>query len=242
MVSARRVRVRTAGRDLGLRPLLMLPGLGLSGRYLLPFGGLMAEDRRVLTPDPPGFGRSDEPGAEVTVAAMADVLADWLVDTCPTPVDVVGNSMGCQIGAELAARHGDLVAGLVLQGATVDPAARSIFHLGLRTARVARHEAPSLGPVEMVDWARTGPRRVFRGVQAMMTHRLEDTLPSVRCPTLVVLGAHDSISTRHWAHEVVALLPHGDFRLVPGAAHAMPYTHPLELARVVRPFLAAAER
>jgi hypothetical protein len=45
---------------------------------------------------------------------------------------------------------------------------------------------------------------------------------------------------QHWAEEVTRLLPSGQLKVIPGGPHTLVYTMPLELVRVVRPFLDAA--
>jgi pimeloyl-ACP methyl ester carboxylesterase len=50
---------------------------------------------------------------------------DWLEAADLPSVAVLGNSFGCQVAVELAVRHPDRVAGLVLVGPTMDPSART---------------------------------------------------------------------------------------------------------------------
>ena len=75
--------------------------------------------------DLPGFGLSGDPGRVVGVAEQADHLAAWLEAGGLPPVAVLGNSFGCQVAVELAMRHPDRVAGLVLVGPTMDSSART---------------------------------------------------------------------------------------------------------------------
>jgi pimeloyl-ACP methyl ester carboxylesterase len=59
--------------------------------------------------------------------------------------------------------------------------------------------------------------------------------PSVEAPVLVVRGEHDRIVPQAWAEEV-ARLARGRLEVLPGG-HALNFTSPEELARVVRSFL-----
>jgi pimeloyl-ACP methyl ester carboxylesterase len=67
--------------------------------------------------------------------------------------------------------------------------------------------------------------------------RIEDKLPHLDVPTLVVRGARDPIAPQRWVEEAARLLPQGRLVVVPGAAHTMNFTSPDALARVVRPFV-----
>ena len=74
-----------------------------------------------------------------------------------------------------------------------------------------------------------------------MEDRIEEKLPHVRVPALVVRGSKDPIVPQRWAEEVARLLPMGRLVVVPGAPHTLVYDAPLELARVVRPFLSGGQ-
>jgi 2-hydroxy-6-oxonona-2,4-dienedioate hydrolase len=57
----------------------------------------------------------------------------------------------------------------------------------------------------------------------------------------VVRGARDPVAPQRWVEEATRLLPRGELRVVPGAAHTMVAVAALELTRVVRPFLLRLE-
>jgi pimeloyl-ACP methyl ester carboxylesterase len=77
-------------------------------------------DHRILVPDFPGFGESnDEPW--VSVADTADRVAELLGET---PAHVVGLSLGSSVALELAARHPGLVKSLFLASAQAAPPRR----------------------------------------------------------------------------------------------------------------------
>lgn len=69
---------------------------------------------------------------------------------------------------------------------------------------------------------------------------LRDRLGAVRCPTLVILGEHDSTIPTHLGREIVEAIPDGLARmeLIPEAAHEVVVDNPAESYRLVRDFLA----
>jgi pimeloyl-ACP methyl ester carboxylesterase len=107
-------------------PVVLVHGLVVSSRYMVPLTRALAADFRVYAPDLPGFGESSKPSRTLDLPAMADTLHAWMRTIGLTKVALVGNSFGCQLIAELAVRHPEIVARLVLQGPTVDAAARSL--------------------------------------------------------------------------------------------------------------------
>jgi 2-hydroxy-6-oxonona-2,4-dienedioate hydrolase len=60
------------------------------------------------------------------VPQLADALTAWIGAAGIGRPALVGNSFGCQVIVELAARHPEQVACAVLQGPTMDAAARSL--------------------------------------------------------------------------------------------------------------------
>jgi pimeloyl-ACP methyl ester carboxylesterase len=69
---------------------------------------------RLVVPDRPGYGRST--GDAIGMGDNAEAMAQLLVERRAAPAVVVGHSYGGGIAILLAARHPELVSGLVLVG------------------------------------------------------------------------------------------------------------------------------
>ncbi|MCC3765325.1 alpha/beta hydrolase [Glycomyces sp. TRM65418] len=221
----------------GKAPVLLVHGMAVSHRYLMPLAALLADRYPVRAVDLPGFGLSGEPGAVLGVPALADRLAAWVEATGEAPAALVANSFGTQISVALAARHPHLVRSLVLVGPTMDPAARTRPRQALRWLRGLPYEDPSQLPIILRDLADAGLRRAWRTFGIALEHHVEYDLPKVRVPTLVTRGAKEAVATQRWVREVVRLLPHGEMAVIPGSPHDATYTTPVELAELVLPFL-----
>lgn len=239
VVNGRRMHARVSGGEAtGGPPVVLVHGLVVSGRYMVPLMGVLARSHAVYAPDLPGFGRSEGPAGAPDVAGLADSLAAWMRAAGLEGAALVGNSMGCQVIVELVLRHPGLIERVVLQGPTMDPRARSaprqIGRLLIDTTR----EPPSLVAIEALDLLRAGVRLSWRTFRRALDDPIEEKLPRVRVPALVVHGLRDRISPHRWAEEVARLLPDGCLVVLPHAAHAANYSAPAELAREIRPFLA----
>ncbi len=107
-----RLSVQVAGDG---APLLLLHGLGGSGRYWAGIGPLLAQNHTLIAPDLAGFGRSDKPRIEYTrdfhVGTIEALLAALAVEG---RVDVAGHSMGGILAGLFAARHADRVGSLAV--------------------------------------------------------------------------------------------------------------------------------
>ena len=216
---------------------VLVHGVGVSHRYLMPTAERLATFCRVWVPDLPGFGLSSKPQHILTLQELSDALADWMRAVEIRRATLLGNSFGCQIIADFAVRHAALIERAILQGPTVDPAARTARQQLWRWLVNGRHEAPAQALVILRDYRDCGLRRVFRTFKYALDDHIEGTLPHVRVPTLVVRGSRDVIVPQRWAEEATRLLPDGRLVIIPHAAHTLNYQKPAELTEAVRSFL-----
>jgi pimeloyl-ACP methyl ester carboxylesterase len=221
----------------GAPPVVLVHGVGLSHRYLLPTAERLAPCCPVYVPDLPGFGKSAKPRRALGLAELTDALAAWMPAVGLERAVLLGNSFGCQIIADLAMRHPARIEATVLVGPTIDPHARTALGQIRRWLRNTPGEAPSQGLVIARDYWDCGLRRLVRTFRYALEDRIEDKLPLVRVPALVVRGSRDTIVPQCWAQEVTGLLPKGRLIVIPGAAHTLVYKVPAELVRAIRPFL-----
>ncbi len=89
----------------------------------------------------------------------------------------------------------------------------------------------------LLDYLSAGLRRSFATFRHALEDRMEEKLPHLEVPTLVVRGERDPIVPQRWAERAAHLLPEGRLVVVPGAAHTMNYAAPSDLARVVHSFI-----
>jgi pimeloyl-ACP methyl ester carboxylesterase len=209
-----------------------VPGLCVAS-YLYPAcDALAAEGFQVELLEPPGWPRSARPEVEPrTMAQLAGWVSDWLILRGLTDVVLVGQSMGAQIAAHVAARRPDQVALLVLQGPVFDPAFRTPGRALWRWLLDVPRERLSLAVREVPEWCRVGPKRVWRNLRLSVDERLEETITQVRAPILVVVGQHDTLAGRRWAAALAA--PEGDFLVMPGLPHSSPHADPAGFAQLL---------
>ena len=239
-VDGLRLHARVAERP-GAEPIVLVHGIAVSSRYMLPVARELAGFASVYAVDLPGFGRSTKPRRSLGVVELARALLAWMDAAAIDRPTLLGNSFGCQVAASFAAREPERTARLVLVGPTTDAGARSRPRQIARWMRSALHERPSLPFVLARDALDAGPRRIWETFETSLADRVEETLPLVRAPTLVVRGERDPLVPQRWAEEVTARLPHARLVVVPGAGHALNYSRPRDLTRLVRAFLAESD-
>jgi 2-hydroxy-6-oxonona-2,4-dienedioate hydrolase len=219
-------------------PILLVHGLGVSGRYFLPLAERLARHFAVHIPELPGHGDSSRPDHALDVPALADVLEAWLEAAgLPDQLVIVANSMGCQVAAALCVLRPVRARALVFIGPTLDPANRQMLRLAARFVGTGFFERLSLPWRLLVDYTRMGWRRYAEELRHMRADRIERRLPYVSAPTLVLRGSQDLVVPAAWASHVTGLLPDGRLVTVPGWGHALHYSVPDEAAALVRAFV-----
>lgn len=207
---------------------------------MVPTAERLAPLCRLYAPDLPGYGLSFKPRPILLLPQLADALAQWMDTLNLARAHFVGNSFGCQVIAHFAARHPARVERLVLQGPTVDPRSRSVPRQFWKLLVNSLREPRALGKLTRKDYARAGLTRAKQTMHLAMADPIEEILPRVCAPTLVVRGARDPLVPQRWADQVTQLLPQGALRVIPGAPHTINYSAPLEFVRVMQPFLQLA--
>ena len=249
VVGGVRIHARVSSRGAGGGvPIVFVHGLGVSSRYMEPTMAVLAAEFDVAALDLPGFGRSGNPSHILDVAELATSLRAWLHVRGIGPAVFVGNSFGCQIIVECMMQSPERARGLVLDAPTIDPAHRSRWSMIARVLRDVPNEPASLALVVARDYLRAGPRRILTTLSHAIADRIEEKLPLLTMPVLVVCGARDPVVTVRWASEVARLVgiertgsAGGVMQCVGDAAHALPYDDPRTFAGIIERFYRGAE-
>lgn len=235
-VGSHRIFFRSGGRAAGI-PVVLVHGAVISGRYMVPVAERLAPAYRVHVPDLPGFGRSADPPRPLHVPQLAEALHAWLGRAGIAQAHLLGNSLGAQVVAQLAARWPACAASVILVGPTVDRAARTrvaqLWRLGLDAFR----ERPSLIPLHLLDLARAGWRFAFSTLDIALADRIEDQVSRIGAPLLIVCGDGDPLAPVAWCSWLASQSPHADLRVLEGP-HALNYSRPEALAACVREWIA----
>lgn len=242
-VDGRRIHARVSGMPAVAPPIVFVHGLGVSSRYMEPTLARLAGAYRVAAIDLAGFGQSDTPRRAFTLGEHAQLLLHWLDARGIVAPILVGNSYGCQVIVECVSRAPGCAQGLVLNAPTMDPAHRSALAMMARVLADVPREPWRLAVVVARDYWRAGPRRLLVTLADALRDRIEEKLPGIVQPTLVVCGARDPVVTVRWASECARLVgieradaAGGTMQCVATAAHALPYDDPDTFAAIIANF------
>lgn len=237
-----RISARTFGRE--ATPLVFVHGLGMSSRYLEPTMVRLAGAHLVAGPDLPGFGRSGTPRRALDLRELAMALAGWMDGRGMGPAVFIGNSYGCQVIVELAAQQPQRAIGLVLNAPTMDPAHRTLVGQVSRVLADIPFESLPLATHVLRDYLRAGPLRLLATLRHALADRIEEKLPTIVAPTLVVCGGRDPLVTERWCVEATRLIgmsvpgaAGATLVVLPKASHAVPFDDPDSFARLIDEFV-----
>ena len=218
-------------------PVVLVCGLGVSSRYMIPAAMELANGFDVYCPDLPGFGKSSKPAHALNISQLSEALDGFLQANDLSRAVIVGHSFGCQIAAEFALRHSQKPERLVLAAPSGDPRVNSAFRYFGRLMLDTFLEPFSLIPLAVGDYLAAGLARGLRTVQFALEDRLEDKLQFIEMPALVLRGSSDPIVTSDWVRQAAGSLPDGKLLTIKGAAHAVNYNSPEQFARAIREFI-----
>jgi 3-oxoadipate enol-lactonase len=241
-------------------PLLLVHGFPLDHTMWRGQIQTLSDICRVIAPDLRGFGASSVSTATVTMARMADDLAD-LLDALDIqePITFCGLSMGGYIAWSFYRRHRSRLARLVLcdtraqadspEAARVrresadrvlveGPAFLADAMLDRLFAPETRTEAPEILEATRRTILNTAPEGIAAALRGMAERPDEtDLLPEIDVPTLVVCGQHDAISTVQEMCGIATRIPSARFAQIPAAGHMAPLENPRQVNDAIRKFV-----
>ena len=216
-------------------PIIHVHGFAISGEYLMPTARRLARRWVNVVPDLPGYGRSERRDHVLDIPGLAGALLAVLDALDIDQAVLVGNSMGCPIGLEVAHTAPERVHRLVLVspagGGQNQPLLRALGQLAIDGLR----ESPRMLPVALPDYLKFGPLNGLRLFRELTLFPSLDRLLRTPVPTLAVLGGRDPLmASPARVRDVARHSPrHLAVALIEKAAHAVNFSHPEELAAVI---------
>lgn len=250
-------------------PLLLIVGYGGSSANLTPeYVASFARTFRVITFDNRGTGQSDRFDGPTSIEEMADDAAGLLDVLGIGRAHVMGTSMGGYIAQELALRHPEKVAGLVL-GCThpgrphmVEPTPEVLAMIapdvgvGLDPREARRRSFPAQYTPEfiaanrdflesVIDRASAYPTPIATRARQMEAIRAwkgsHDRRHKLTAPTLIITGERDVLIVPENARILHERIDGSGLHVIKDAAHMFQHSHPEETVRVVTEFLASCD-
>lgn len=241
-------------------PVLLGHSLLCDGRMWEGVAPALAAKHKVINIDARGHGRSSAP----TRFTLEDLADDWLAimeaERIPRAA-LVGLSMGGMTAMRVALRSPERVAGMVLIDSNAEAEAplkrirygvlaETLRRLGVidplvaigarimfgKTTRAAR---PEIVAGQAVRLKEQDPMGLYHGCRAVFSRpSIERRLPSIKAPTLVLVGSEDVATPLPHSQRIAAGIPDSLLVVIPRVGHLAALEAPELVAREVLAHLA----
>jgi 3-oxoadipate enol-lactonase len=245
-------------------PLLLVHGFPLDHSMWNAQIEALSAHARVIAPDVRGFGKSPLGDVDPQHGIPMDQYADELVELLDAlkitePVVLAGFSMGGYIAWQFVRKHGDRLRALIQcdTRAVADTEegragrikmAENVAEWG--SARVAEMMGPKLFSARALETqpqlmaevrrvaANTPPAAIAAAQRGMAARPdVSGMLPSIRVPTLVLVGADDAISSSAEMRKIADGIPDAEFVEIPDSGHMTTMEKPAEVNAAISGFL-----
>jgi 3-oxoadipate enol-lactonase len=241
-------------------PVVLLHAFPVNGRMFEPQMEALSEERRVVAPDYPGFGRSPRTPAQPDVRYYAEAVRRLLDRLGIERVVLGGVSMGGYVAFGCLRLFPERVSGLILANTRPEPDAEEVRENRKNMARrVAEEGVEVLIELQMerllarntlendaavVEKVRamileSSPNGVVAALGAMRD-RPDSTplLASIEVPTLVIGGEEDEISSPEVMEAMAEKIPNSRHVTLPRAGHLSNLEAPEGFNSALKEFLA----
>jgi pimeloyl-ACP methyl ester carboxylesterase len=253
-----------------LPPAIFIHGLGGCWQNWLENIPRLAQERRCIALDLPGFAGSEMPREKITISGYGESVVEFgRLLGVDEPVDLIGNSMGGFIAAEIGINHADFArrivlcsaAGIsitnlkrrpVLTSARVTAAVTNVViaqreamvkRPGLRhliLAYVFRHPTRVDADLAYQFTSGTGSPGFMPALDALTDYDFRDRLENVKVPVLLVWGREDNLVPVEDADEFEQRIPDARKVILDDTGHVPMLERPETFNNLVVDFLGDA--
>jgi pimeloyl-ACP methyl ester carboxylesterase len=269
-IDGRRVNFVDVGEG-DMPPAVFVHGLAGCWQNWLETIPRLAQERRCLALDLPGFSQSEMPREKISISGYRDTILEFgRVLGLDEPVDLIGNSMGGFIAAELGINGADFARRIVLCSAAgisstnlrrrpLLTAARAVA--AATNVALARREAMVKRPVLreialayvfrhplLIDadlafhtMSGAGSPGFLDALDALTDYDFRDRLTDVKVPVLLVWGRNDNLVPVRDADEFERLIPNARKVILEDTGHVAMLERPQTFNDLAVQFLAEPE-
>jgi len=237
-------------------PLLLLHQIGLSSGQYLQVIPILAKHYWVVAMDIIGYGNSDLPPLGYKTADYAQATLHFLDALNVKQASIIGARFGGSIAVEMAVSQPARVDKLIISTCSyLEPEARNergsrpiynsmeikadgshLMKLWERESIVGRFQKPELIHSFVVDYLRSDlGLRAEDGHRALYSYDIQERLPLIKSPTLLIYGSQDDYYNRRELTK--NLIPRCKIKIIEGAHSLAMYEKPEEYSQAILEFL-----
>lgn len=232
-------------------PIIILHGWGLRGSAYDKLASLLKEKGyRIFSPDLPGFGREPLAKEAMTLEDYATFVKDFIQKKHLRKVIFIGHSFGGRVAIKFSVKFPNFVHALVLTGAPgikhrLSFVRRVVMCVSVVFGEVFRSrlllplkETARKGLYFLIgEWDYYKAGDLQETFKRIVSEALQDCLPQIKAPTLLLWGEKDRIIPVSDARRMRSLIPKCQLVVVENAGHKLPYEKPEAFVSAIQNFL-----
>ena len=236
-------------------PLVLVHGFLGSSKMWEPQINFFKDYFRVITPDLPGFGKSNKAKSHNNIQSIANLLLDCLDEKKIDQFYLLGHSMGGMIVQEMAKKIGDKISKLVCYSTgprgempgrfeTVDESRENLQKSGLET--MARNiaktwfikgEKAKYFDVCIETGKQTSMEAVDNSLVAFKNWNGVDTLKNIKNETLIIWGDQDKSYNFEQVQTLEKNIENSKLIIFKNCAHNVHLEQPDQFNKTIKDFL-----
>jgi aminoacrylate hydrolase len=242
-------------------PVALIAGMGGAASFWKPQIAALSARYQLILHDQRGCGASSRGALPYSVPMMGDDFLAVLDDLGIEAAHCVGHAAGAAIAQDVALRHPDRIASIVMVGAwaRVDPYFRRVFEirkdllrnsgrlayvrampLFLNTPAWVSRNIAKLEAEEPAFADHLPPDEILLGrIDAFSAWEPGEALSALTCPVLIASAEDDHLVPIHCAHDMARIMPSAQTHTFATGGHSMSQTDPDTFNDVVLKFLDA---
>ncbi|CAM3928788.1 alpha/beta fold hydrolase [Serratia silvae] len=223
----------------------------------------LSDSYRCIVLDMPGHGQSGYHPNGWTLDDLSRDLALMIQELSLGKVTFIGQSQGGMVGIRLAARYPELISGLILIGTSARAELperlarwqqqREVILNGSEQQRAAVFTAIQRH-INGEAWLSSNPVEVIHERSIMLAHDraglalaldaavitrgdVQELLPQIKVPTLVICGEHDRAAPVELSREIVSAIENASLLTLANVGHHAMIEAPKEVTKAISEFL-----
>ena len=236
-------------------PLVLVHGFLGSSEMWRPQIDFFKDYFRVITPDLPGYGKSNKAKSHNSIQSIANLLLDCLEEKKIDKYHLLGHSMGGMIVQEMAKKHGDKIFKLVCYSTgpigempgrfeTVDQSRENLKKKGLKiTAKniaktwFTKGEDAKYFDICIEEGKQTSIETVDNSLVALKNWNGVDTLKNIKNATLIVWGDQDRSYNLEQIQALKNNIENSKLIIFKNCAHNVHLEKPDQFNKTIKDFL-----
>lgn len=231
---------------------LILHGWGSNIGLHRNMAELMSKKYKVIMPDMPGFGDSEEPPEPWSVDDYVDFIIEYLKEYNPKSLILLGHSFGGRVIIKLCSRDlpFEISKVVLVDAAGVKPAETKAGNIRKKGVKIGKKILGSsvvraMFPDAYETMQSKAGSADYRAASPLMKETLKnvvnedlcDLMPNVKCPALLIWGTLDDATPLADGKKMESLMPEAALIEFPGCGHYSFLQNQAQFSAVLASFL-----